>query len=370
MENNTPIQNNTNFIEILDSQAYLIVKFFNADKLKNIDIKIKAFLFLLLITLFNPFNVINILHYELPMQISFSFILIWIYWGINLINKHHYHVYKKFWLNLYDIIGNKAIEANQKIHKKSKIVSIFIIVSWISLLILSIVASVDKLSFMGIKGIHDYKLILLCIQTGFTAYLTGLGFALSFKMLFTIYFLTRNKKYNIPFDPLNDDELGNYSVIENYSFKTTKYMLSGLLFIPFLTILANSSGLSKNESGILIISLIIIFSISLLISLLYPLINGYNMSKESKNVIIIDIRKEQYKLIDEYINKPEQEYKDKIDMLDFKMKAIEEVAIFPFKWRIWLKIVTMILLPTLSYIFQTIISEINLFDLIKTVILK
>lgn len=194
---------------------------------------------------------------------------------------------------------------------------------------------------------------------------------MAYKMLYTIYFISKNKDYNIPFDPLNNDELGNYSVIENYSFKTTMYILSGLLFIPFLSILANTSGLGKDASSTYIITLIIIFTICIFVSLVYPLIKGYNMSRESKNKLIGENRKEQYELMEHFILvEVDDDVKARIEMLDYRMKAIESVAIFPFKWRIWAKIVTLILLPILSYVFQIIISEIDLIELIRPIFLK
>lgn len=287
---------------------------------------------------------------------------IWLYLGQILIYNHYHKIYKKFWKKLYDLVDNKSevLNVNFQISQKCKKFSDVILVIWLIIIIMALIFGADKLSIVGIRGLSDSFFCVFVILCVFAGYLTSVGLTQTLKMVYSIGYIS--KKLKIPFDQLNEDGIGNYSVIAKYCLPTTMYLTSGVFFVPILVVFMKSGNTSTNWLTLL---LILMFSMFILLSMVYPLIKGYLMANESKSVVMMEIKEQMFSSINQCIEEPIEANKIQWETLNHKYKLIETIPTYPFQLNIVIKIVVTTLIPIFTFFLQMFLTQDVILDFIK-----
>lgn len=354
------------FNQNLDNQKNMLVKLYDFQNFREFKLFTKP---LLTLAIFIPFGI----YFLIKRFEQFDFqdrglvaglvcATVWMYLGQILIYKHFHYVYKKFWTRLYNLDDDKeaVVEVNKIIYKNYRRFDKFIFISWITIIMLSLVIGVNKLSIITISSIDDPMFIFLIIVSLVAGYFTSQGLSQTFKMIYSIKIVS--ERLNIPFDELNEDGLGNYTIIANYCFPTTLYLASGVLFIP---ILIEFMGNGSNDVNNLIILLIVLFSCFLLASMVYPLSRGYLMANISKIVALSKIKKDLFVELSRCLENPTVEGKIRWETLDYKLKSVESIPTYPFQLDTIVKIIVTTLIPILTFFVQLFLTEDVVVDFFK-----
>lgn len=281
----------------LDSQRSVLVRILQHACLSKIPLFMRPLLLLMPIGIpaLTVFKLTNFsMQKDKEVVIPILLAGLWLYVGQLLIYRHHKEVYTPFWLSLLEFsdIQDKVVRMNEVVSKKFGKIGMIMLFVWELLIVVAVITNLNKMVDIGIVN-HNILVIavfiFICIIAG---YLTFLGVEKGWEMMYTINALSKDINCAIPFDITNEDGIGNYSIIEKYSFKTTLYLSSGILFIPALNLVAKQSNLSVKDTGILVWLIIILFSLFMLISLFYPLIVGYKMAINGKNNLIYETKKD------------------------------------------------------------------------------
>ncbi|WP_311561495.1 hypothetical protein [Peptoniphilus duerdenii] len=320
---------------------------------------------LIIINLFFLIKNIDILEKDMVLTISMVIAGIWIFIGVPKIERYEYSMHPSFMYNLYlfsfkledpDIKEKALLDYDKYVYKRAKGIKLVVSTVWIVL-----VSIAFFIGFNSLSKIFDSKvsLIILTINVLYSAYLTSLGLAYCIIMNFTV----KNLKgaIEIPFEIDDISDVGNYKIISVYSLHTTQALSTGVLFIP---ILANFIQKTKSLGLGPVVFLITIFSILLLISIVYPIYVGYTISSGRKSDEINKINARLNFEIDNNLKDPEEKRFIFIESLEKKIKQIEKIPIFPFEVEVGLSIISTVLMPM-------IIFFINLFltgDVVKNMI--
>ncbi len=354
------------FEKMINNQSNLLVKFYDS-KLKKYPLWLKPlivlapFLFGGLIIITVKFDDLYVENISLFVAIFFS--LLWMYLGQILIYKHFDKVYKCFWIRLYELCDkNVVIETNRMIIRRYKFFDKIILVAWILLIEMTAILGINKLEFL-FTGYSDFMFFLFLVLAILPGYLTSIGLSQSFKMLYSMKKIFNSSAVEIPFDELNQDGVGNYSIIASYSFKTTKYLTSGVLFIPICIEFIEKS---SNRSNYVVLFLIICFSLFTLASMIYPLYKGYIMANKSKNDKIFDVKHEINKVLQICVNEPTINNKILLETLDYRLKTIEDIPTYPFQLNVILKIIGTTLIPIITFFAQLFLTQEKISEFIKS----
>lgn len=288
---------------------------------------------------------------DLGMVIGLIFAIMWMLWGPILIYKYEVKVYPNFWLKLIDICSEsdkeQIIKLKTNISKKSELLKKIIFVSWLSLIFITIYFGFDKLKILGIDNMMEPDFAIFLLDLIIAAYLTSLGLSQTLIMIYT--FIVLEKNITIPLDINNKDGVGNYSLMFGYCFPTTLYLGSGVLFIPVL--IEFTSTMEIIVTG-LVSSLIILYSLFLLFSMLIPLFKGYTMADRSKSSQIYELTKKLNRAIDECLISPTSENERIYKTLKQKVDQVDKIPTYPFQVNIIIKIASTTLLPIFVFILK------------------
>lgn len=320
---------------------------------------------LIIINLFFLIKNIDILEKDMVLTISMVIAGIWIFIGVPKIERYEYSMHPNFMYNLYlfsfkledpDIKEKALLDYDRYVYKRAKGIKFGVSTVWIVL-----VSIAFFIGFNSLSKIFDSKisLTILTLNVLYSAYLTSLGLAYCIIMNFTVKNL--RGAIEIPFEINDISDVGNYKIISVYSLHTTQALSTGVLFIP---ILANFIQKTKSLGLGPVIFLITIFSILLLISIIYPIYVGYTISSGRKSDEINKINARLNFEIDNNLKDPDEKRFILIESLEKKIKQIEKIPIFPFEVEVGLSIISTVLMPM-------IIFFINLFltgDVVKNMI--
>ncbi len=355
------------FNDQIDQQKSFIVELFDGKVLSKFNLYIRPFISL---SFFIPFLLLFIILRFKEFNFSSGLIIgilgssFWLYIGQIFIYKHHHEVYKRFWEKLLKLDDDKkeVVLVNREINIKYKKFEKFLFVLWIILILVALRVGKDGLEIIKIYGVDDpffFMIISISIVAG---YLTAIGLSQSLKMVYSIKKVS--ERINIPFDELNEDGLGNYSVISKYCFPTTLYLTSGVLFIPILVEFMNAT--SENAFW-LTFSLILIFSAFILVSLVYPLTRGHFMARESKRVLLLEVRTKLMNSIKVCINEPIEKNKIHWETLKYKYELIKVIPTYPFELNVIMKIIGTTLIPVITFFVQIFITDDIVLDIIRSI---
>ena len=344
LENEVIIKRNESYITNILAKSYF----------KKTSIVLRVMIIYIPVLLLNTYFLLS--NYEhissdFGMVIGLIFAIMWMLWGPILIYKYEVKVYPKFWLNLLDVCSEsddeKIMKLNTSISKKSELLKKIIFVTWLSLIFITIYFGFDKLKILGIHNMMEPDFAIFLLDLIIAAYLTSLGLSQTLIMIYT--FIVLEKTITIPLDINNKDGVGNYSLMFSYCFPTTLYLGSGVLFIP---VLIEFTSTMENIVIGLVSSLVILYSLFLLFSMLIPLFKGYTMADRSKSSQIYELTKKLNKAVDECMISPTSENERIWKTLKQKIDQIDKIPTYPFQVSIIMKIASTTLLPIFVFVMK------------------
>lgn len=278
--------------------------------------------------------------------------LIWINLGPFLIWYYDERLLPKFFFSVLDIVKDK-----NKIEKLAKKYDTLfskrfwlITIPWILFLMYMCLQIPETLSRGGILGgVNDFFYWLFLIGIVWVGLITSTGFL---GVLITIFAIRDVSKETLKIDPLHPDRLGGLSCIGNYAIGTTILFSTGSLFIPVVFQLISNKGIL-----FFIYPGVLLFSVFILLSFLYPTIKIHHRAKLIRDGILDKLRKK-YGELSHKLNTNSQDYTKTVasylelyrlrsEYLDYK-----GVSLYPLEIEIFVRLISSVILPIVFLLIQ------------------